>query len=290
MRCLLCESERSHLVWQENGSQIKRCDGCGVLYAVTPHSQGELNTLYEEGKLTGVPTEQIGRTDAPPQDWKQQEHQFLLDRLRHFGANGGALLDVGAFDGTFMGNAKMSGFDPTGIEPLREAYLHVRDSLGLNVVHGDLLSAALPAESFAAVSLLDVIEHVADPVEELREAYRVLKPDGIPVMTTPNAAGLIQKVVGTKRKIFGQAWCPIDNVPWHLWGFTPPTIRLCVEKAGYRVESVDSLQPSPLSSNRGSGSTRGKKMALWAVAEASKLLDMSDRMAIFARKGAASRS
>jgi SAM-dependent methyltransferase len=290
MKCLLCESDRSRLIWRQNGSRIERCGGCGVLFTVNPPSQAELNALYEDGKLTGVPTERIGLENGPPPAWKQREHEVILERLKRLGVSGGALLDVGAFDGMFLKNAKRSGFDATGVEPLREAYLHVRDTLGLNLVHGDLHSAAFPPGSFAAVTLLDVIEHIADPVEELREVFRLLKPGGVLVMTTPNAAGLMQRVVGTKRKIFGQPWCPIDDIPWHLWGFTPPTIRLCAERAGFRVDSVVPLEPSPLSTNQDLGSTGWKKAALRAAAEASKLLRMSDRMMGFALKGEADRS
>jgi SAM-dependent methyltransferase len=272
------------MVWKQKGFQIDRCEGCGVVFAAKPPSQAELNDLYKEGQLTGVPIESIGREVGPPPDWKQREQISILERLKGLGTGGGELLDVGAFDGMFMQNAKRFGFEVTGIEPIREAYLHVSGTLGLPVVHGDLYSAALEAERFSAVSLLDVIEHISDPVAELREVLRVLKPGGILVMTTPNAAGLMQKIVGTKRKMFGQPWCPIDDVPWHLWGFAPRTIRLCMEKAGFHVEIVDSLEPSPLSSNRNSGSTKWKQFALLAAARTSKLLNMSDRMIVFGRK------
>ena len=288
MKCLLCESDRSRMVWRQNGSRIERCSGCGVLFAANPPSQPELNAMYQEGQLVGVPTESIGRDIGPPPEWKQREQMSILERLKRLGASG-ALLDIGAFDGMFLQNAKRAGFEVTGIEPLREAYLHVSGTLGLPVVHGYLHSAALPAESFMAVSLLDIIEHVSDPVAELREVFRVLKPGGVLVMTTPNAAGLMQRIVGTKRKIFGQPWCPIDDIPWHLWGFTPSTIRICMGKSGFHVEAVDSLEPSPLSSNQNSGSTGWKKVAIRAAAETSKVLDMSDRMVAFARKGAAAR-
>ena len=208
----------------------------------------------------------------------------ILERLKLLGASGGTLLDVGAFSGMFMQNAKRCGFNVSGVEPIREAYLHLSDTLGLAVVHGDLHSAPFPAENFTAVSLLDVIEHVFDPVSELREVSRILKPGGIVVMTTPNAEGLMQRIVGMKRKLFGQPWCPIDDIPWHLWGFSPRTFRLCMEKAGFHVEAVDSLEPSPLSTNSNLSSMGWKKLALRTTAEASKVLHMSDRMVGFARK------
>jgi SAM-dependent methyltransferase len=289
MRCLLCESENSRIVWRQDGFQIARCIDCGVLFAANPPSQADLNALYDKGVLTGAPIEFIGRGNGTPPEWKQYEQMSILERLKHLGASGGTLLDVGAFSGMFMQNAKRFGFQVAGVEPIREAYHHLSDTLGLAVVHGDLYSAAFPAENFAAVSLLDVIEHIFDPVAELREVLRVLKPGGVVVLTTPNAAGLIQRIVGTKRKLFGQPWCPIDDVPWHLWGFTPHSFRLCIEKAGFYVEAVDSLEPSPLSTNLNSGSMGWKDLVLRAAAEASKILHMSDRMVGFARKAGAGR-
>ena len=289
MRCLLCESENSSIVWRQDGLQIARCAGCQVLFAVNAPSQSDLNALYDKGMLTGAPIEFIGNGDDTPPEWKQREQISILKRLVSLGASDGTLLDVGAFSGMFMQNAKRFGFQVVGVEPIREAYLHLSDTLGLAVVHGDLNSAAFPAENFAAVTLLDVIEHILNPVAELREVLRVLKPGGLVAMTTPNAAGLIQRIVGTKRKLYGQPWCPIDDVPWHLWGFTPHTFRLCMEKAGFHVEEVYSLEPSPLSTNLNSDSTGWKVLALRVAAEASKVLHMSDRMVGFARKAGAGR-
>lgn len=41
-------------------------------------------------------------------------------------------------------------------------------------------------DSFDAVVSMDVIEHVVDPVPWVREALRVLKPNGVLFLTTPN--------------------------------------------------------------------------------------------------------
>ena len=103
-------------------------------------------------------------------------------------------------------------------------------------------------------------------------------------MTTPNARGLIQRVVRAKRWLFRQPWCPIDNVPWHLWGFTPHTLSVCAAKAGFVVREAAWLEPSPFSSNLGAGSNPAKKLGLRVAALFSLLLGMSDRFALIAQK------
>lgn len=282
--CLICDSAHAALLCRWDRWQIAKCSGCGVLFTLDRPSDHDLVQLYADGSLGGGPV------DDEPQDgkefpfWKQKEQFRILDRLKNLGFRQGRLLDVGCFTGFFLNNARQRGFEVTGVEPYREAVRYVREGLGLPVHHGNLQSAAYAPETFEVVSLLDVLEHLPDPVAELREVFRVLRPGGIVVISTPNADGLIQRVVGMKRKALRQPWCPFNNVPWHLWGFTPRTIARCVEKAGFRTESVEPLEPSPKTSNRGAGSSLWKKIALRAVAEASQLLGMSDRMVAFARK------
>ena len=181
-------------------------------------------------------------------------------------------------------HARQRGFDVVGVEPHARAVRYVQDVLKLAVCQGNLRSAAFSPSSFDVVAFLDVIEHLMDPVAELREAFRVTKPKGLVLVVTPNSAGLLPQAIGIKRKAFHQPWCPIDGTPWHLWGFTRRTIALCVEKAGFRVERVELIEPSVKTSNMGAGSTPWKNMALRILGEASWWLSMSDRMVAFARK------
>jgi SAM-dependent methyltransferase len=152
------------------------------------------------------------------------------------------------------------------------------------VINGSLESARFEAGRFSVVSFLDVIEHVPDPLRELRETFRVLQPGGWLILTTPNVKGLPQRVVKIERWFTGRPFCPIDDVPWHLWGFTRSSLARCIEKAGFFVMEIMWLEPSPLSTNEGAGSSSWKRIGLRLVAKLSKLLGMSDRMALFAQK------
>lgn len=283
--CLICGSARSRTVWRRDATRIEKCLGCNLLFVAERPSEAELLGLYDGEALLKFDLHPGSSDEAVVPDWKNKEYMQLLDGVARLGVHGGQLLDVGCFSGIFLSNAKRRDFTVVGVEPNRDAYVRVHDVLGFNVVHGSLTSAQFAADTFSVVSLLDVIEHVSDPVSELEEVFRILRPGGVLIITTPNVAGLPQRVVGGKRFLFGQDWCPIDGVPWHLYGFTRSTLRRCVEKAGFQFRSVEWLEPSLLSTNIGAGSSEAKRLGLRLVGEASKLLRMSDRIALFAQKG-----
>jgi 2-polyprenyl-3-methyl-5-hydroxy-6-metoxy-1,4-benzoquinol methylase len=285
--CPLCSGMKTRSLWRRSGAQIKRCALCGVLFVVERPTEHQTARLYDEGVLLGETPEFSPEAGDSVPAWKRREQFYLLDRVERLGIRNGRLLDVGCFAGTFLNHARQRGFDITGVEPFGNAYRYVSQVLRLPVVHGTLRSASYPAAHFSVVSLLDVIEHVPDPVDELREVLRILRPGGAIVISTPNAAGLLQHVLKIKRRMFRQEWCPIDDVPWHLWGFTRGSLRLCAERAGFTVREILALVPSPRSSNEDAGSSQWKKGVLRVVSNISHAVGMSDRMALLAQKPAA---
>jgi SAM-dependent methyltransferase len=78
------------------------------------------------------------------------------------------------------------GYEVTGLDIMAEAVDHGRRR-GLNNVHRHDLSEPWPCQpgSVSAVVLLDVLEHMADPVKVLRHAAHVLRPGGGLVLTVP---------------------------------------------------------------------------------------------------------
>jgi SAM-dependent methyltransferase len=263
---------------------ICRCPFCHVLFVVGAPSQEELVRMYSSNTITQERLESDSAGEGVPPAWKMREQSRLLDLIEKWGASSGTLLDVGCFSGFFMHNAKLRGFEVVGIEPTADAVSFVRDVYKFEVIHGNLHSGSFASDRFSVVSFLDVIEHLADPISEMKESFRILRPGGLLVMTTPNARGLIQKVVRAKRWLFREPWCPIDNVPWHLWGFTPSTLSVCAARAGFVVREAAWLEPSPFSSNLGAGSNPAKKMGLRIAALFSMIFGMSDRFALIAQK------
>lgn len=103
----------------------------------------------------------------------------------HFPASGGGLiLDAGCGTGRTLAELKFLG-DAVGIEPFANAISLAARRGAFTLVQGDLENLPFRDESFAAVTLLDVLEHCDDDVLALRAVARALKPGATAVITVP---------------------------------------------------------------------------------------------------------
>ena len=137
------------------------------------------------------------------------------------------LVEVGAHVGLFLSVAQSRGWVATGVEPSRWAVAEGRRRYGVDLYQGDLASLKLADASVDALATWDVLEHFMDPLAELREMRRVLKPGGVLALSTINLASPHSRLTRGR-------W------PWlmrmHLYYFTPQTLRAYLEAAGFRVE------------------------------------------------------
>jgi SAM-dependent methyltransferase len=101
----------------------------------------------------------------------------------------GDLIDIGCGTGHFLTLARKAGFAVKGIEPHREAAEHCRQKYGLDVFLGTMEDCRFKPESFDAVTLWDVWEHVYDPIAFMDRCLELLSPGGILALAIPNASG-----------------------------------------------------------------------------------------------------
>ena len=98
-----------------------------------------------------------------------------------------AILEIGSGNGNLLNNLYHLGFDIKGIEinPVRiQESQTLYGNLPLSQVHSEALP--FPENSFDIVMSFDVFEHIPNSDQHLQEVRRVLKPEGLYIVQTPN--------------------------------------------------------------------------------------------------------
>jgi 2-polyprenyl-3-methyl-5-hydroxy-6-metoxy-1,4-benzoquinol methylase len=95
------------------------------------------------------------------------------------------LLELGSSHGGFVAVLRQAGFDAAGLELSPTIAAIARDLFAVDVLVGRLEDQSLGDGSLDAIVLMDVLEHLPDPVSTLRHGLRVLKPDGCFIVQTP---------------------------------------------------------------------------------------------------------
>lgn len=111
----------------------------------------------------------------------------VISRLKNLNPKGTTLLDVGTGYGTFVEIAQNEGLNAIGIEPANNLFLEAKSKLGKNVIHSDLDNFSKNNKAtFDFIAFIHVIEHVRNPKLVLGSLLKLLKPQGILYIETPN--------------------------------------------------------------------------------------------------------
>lgn len=141
----------------------------------------------------------------------------------------GRLLDVGCGAGGWIHAMQSRGWSVDGVDFDPKAVAVAR-SKGLQVRLGALEDQDYPNETFDAITLSHVIEHVPYPNNTLAECYRLLKPGGKIVLLTPNSGSL-------SHKIFKKSWRGLEP-PRHLHIFSLPSMEALLKNNGFEENWV----------------------------------------------------
>lgn len=166
---------------------LLRCTRCGFVFA-RRDALPALVALYEELDDAEYGDSAEGR--------RRQMAHLLRTTLGPSG-NGRSLLDVGAASGVLVAEAEALGFDAAGVEP-SAPLVELARSVGLAVERGVLPHPAFDGRRFDVVTIVDVIEHVDDPVGLLRLAAAHLAEGGCMVIVTPDAGSVAARLLGAR--------------------------------------------------------------------------------------------
>ena len=205
---------------------VSECTDCKIAMMHPLPSDQELASLYSTGNY---------RTDGGTR------FNFLIEYLIYLGsvvkcrriekyAQTGKILDVGCGRGLFLDIMRRRGWDVVGSELNQETASYAEQVYGLKVYAGSLAEHSLAPESFDAINICGVLEHLKEPDAVLTESRRLLKNEGLLVL-------LVQNIQSFEYKLGKENWFHLD-LPFHLFHFTEEGLNRLLQKKGFKIRRV----------------------------------------------------
>jgi SAM-dependent methyltransferase len=197
---------------------VFRCCNCGFLQC------HELEDVQEFYVSMEDPSYEEGRAGRALQS------RMLLEKARQTlymeeGSEGKRLLDIGAGSGILVEEAMRMGFAAEGVEPSAWLCDRARDR-GINLHHGTMEQVSL-AGKYHLITIVDVIEHIDNPVELLQEARKHLADGGAIMIVTPDVRSVVARLMGWRWWHFRVA---------HIGYFSCVTLSLACDRAGLTLK------------------------------------------------------
>lgn len=219
--CRICLSRAVRPFCVKGPATYYLCRGCDTVFQHPLPTPEEMLSYADAQYREGVYRDYVAA--------RGMKHEHFRRRLKEFGDRfrpPGRLLDLGCSCGYFLDVALEAGYDAYGVEFSEEAIgaaqpgtrERIRRS-NLNDGEGDH-----PRE-YDVVTAFDIIEHVEDPVEFLRDIEGMLVPGGGVVLSTPDTGHFLRYAMGTR-------W-PMLQPMQHTTLLSKLGLRIALERAGF---------------------------------------------------------
>lgn len=233
--CPLCKDNHIHSVmkctdYYATGEvfDVFHCDHCGFTFTQGAPVEAEIGRYYESPDYISHSDTRKGAMNTI-YHWVRSlmlnRKARLVEGELHQGK--GTLLDIGTGTGYFPRVMQQRGWTVEAVEKNAAARKFAADHFGLSVKEDDALDS-FDSQSFDAITLWHVMEHL-EKLDDVWQLFaRLLKQAGVLVIAVPNCSSY-------DARIYGKEWAAYD-VPRHLWHFTPDTMRALGEKHGFKLE------------------------------------------------------
>ena len=138
----------------------------------------------------------------------------------------GSVADIGCGTGAFLHSMQEAGWQITGFEPDETARQNAQRLYNIKPLPSPELYNQ-PADSFDAITMWHVLEHVHDLHAYIQQIKKMLKPDGRLLVAVPN-------YTSADAAQYQHYWAAYD-VPRHLYHFSPASMTLLMKQHGLQV-------------------------------------------------------
>ncbi len=221
--CPVCSRRKNNKFWAMPGYSLARCSNCGLVWDYLPREN--LISHYQKSYFNNNNPKGGYANYFEGMEINRKTFAARLKKIEKIRGKKGKFLDVGCALGDCLMEAKKLGWKKVeGLEVSDYAYRFAKKRK-LKVKKGLLKANSFPSNSFDIVAYQDVLEHITDPVGELREVFKLLKPGGLIFLVTPD-------IEGWWAKLLGPLWYHYKPVE-HVVYFSQHSMERALKKAGF---------------------------------------------------------
>jgi 2-polyprenyl-3-methyl-5-hydroxy-6-metoxy-1,4-benzoquinol methylase len=197
---------------------IVKCQDCGLVY-VNPRWN------YAEGIMPYSEEAEEAYFAATRAKRKVAFDNLIYEIHAKYQMPPFSAIDVGCGDGLMLDVCKQTGDDCEGFEISESLVQRLQIQFGAQKIRFGSLDV-ISGKTYDIVFLINVIEHLSNPVLTLTQIYNILKPGGLVFIHTPNYGGF-------PARMMGQRWHQIEPLA-HLYYFTQQTLEATLRKVGFQ--------------------------------------------------------
>lgn len=237
--CRACGSPLSKYQFTIAGNRVFRCKNCTHIFLDVLHTNNSIKEMYAN---YGKEKRNFYHISKEDNKYTSNVTAYIktIEQLIPCQSSRSTLLDIGCGRGFLLSQAKKNGFTIEGIEICKPLAEQASKDLTC-IVHTDpLVQLNLPNEKFDVVTMYDLIEHLQDPIKDLKKIWYVLKPGGILFVLTPNDNSLVRRI---SRLLFYSSGykTPMKSLYYshHLSYFTYKSIRALLETTHFELLKIE---------------------------------------------------
>lgn len=221
VKCNLCGSDDYRLIYKmpdtfyfkDEWFNIVECNDCGLGYINPRPAAEDMGRYYPESFY----------------DYFNTEKEFHLKRYSNeakylkYCKTGNKLLDIGCANGDFPRYVKKLGWQVEGVE----VSPNTAPIYDFPVYYCDFTKIPIQQSLYDVITAWAVLEHVHDPFSYFKKAAEILKPNGIFIFLVTNFNSISSKYLFR------------EDIPRHLYFFTPSTIKEYLLRTGFETIDID---------------------------------------------------
>jgi|TARA_B100000959_G_C14914191_1_gene596548 SAM-dependent methyltransferase len=225
-KCIICNNNNK---FKKKFEILTQCMDCKHIFADLNLDHTKIKQVYSNDYFFG--NEYINYINDRKQIEKNASNRIKIIKKHTKNIINKNLYEVGCAYGFFLNSIKTYFNKVSGIDINEEAVNYAKNILKLDVEEGDLISKKnIDIKNYNIFCMFDVIEHLANPDNYIKNIASKSKGETFLYITTGDIDSL-------NAKIRGKNWRLI-HPPSHVHYFSKKTIKLILEKNGFKVISI----------------------------------------------------